>query len=72
MRLHVDRDADALYLRLDESKIIESEEVSPGVVLDFNAENQVVGVEILHLSKRAPNVDAGKLIFETTPGLAER
>ena len=72
MRLHVDRDADALYLRLDESKIIESEEVSPGVVLDFNAANQVVGVEILQLSKRAPNIDAGKLIFETTPVVAER
>ena len=63
---------DALYLRLDESKIIESEEVSPGVVLDFNAANQVVGVEILQLSKRAPNIDAGKLIFETTPVVAER
>jgi hypothetical protein len=32
MKLHVDRDADALYPRLDESKIIESEEVAPGVV----------------------------------------
>lgn len=67
MRLHVDQEADALYLRLDESKIIESEEVSPGVILDFNAENQVVGVEILHLSKRAPKLEVGKLIFETTP-----
>jgi len=47
MRLHVDRDADALYLRLDESKILESEEVAPGVVLDYNAENQVVGIEML-------------------------
>ena len=72
MRLHVDQEADALYLRLDESKIIESEEVSPGVVLDFNAEKQVVGVEILHLSKRAPNLEAGKLIFETTPVAAGR
>lgn len=65
MRLHVDQEADALYLRLDESKVVESEEVSPGVVLDFNAENQVVGVEILNLSSRA--IDAGKLVFETTP-----
>ena len=33
MTLHVDREADALYLRLDESKMIESEEeVAPGVV----------------------------------------
>ena len=29
MRLYVDKEADALYLRLDDSKIIESEEVSP-------------------------------------------
>ena len=49
MRLNVDREADALYLRLDDSKIIESEEVSPGVVLDFNEANEVVGIEMLHL-----------------------
>jgi uncharacterized protein YuzE len=67
MRLHVDQEADALYLRLDESKIVESEEVSPGVVLDFNADNQVVGVEILQLSRRAPRMEPGKLVFETTP-----
>ena len=70
MRLHVDPESDALYLRLDESKIIESEEVSPGVVLDFNAEKQVVGVEILHLSRRAPGLEIGKLVFETTPAAA--
>jgi uncharacterized protein YuzE len=56
MRLQVDKDADALYLRLDDSKIIESEEVSPGIVLDFNERNQVVGVEMLHLSKRTPKL----------------
>jgi uncharacterized protein YuzE len=36
VKLHIDKEADALHLRLDDSKIIESEEVSPGVVLDFN------------------------------------
>jgi uncharacterized protein YuzE len=72
MRLHVDQEADALYLRLDESVILESKEVSPGVVLDYNAENQVVGVEILHLSKRVPNLEPGKLVFETTPALARK
>jgi uncharacterized protein YuzE len=49
MTLKVDEKADALYLHLDDSSIIESEVVSPGVVLDFNADNQVVGVEILNL-----------------------
>ncbi len=65
MRLHVDKEADALYLRLDDSKIIESEEVSPGVVLDFNEINQVVGIEILNLSKRSPKLDLGELQYKT-------
>ena len=54
MKLKVDHEADALYLRLDDSRIVESEEVSPGVVLDYNEHEQVVGVEILGISKRAP------------------
>ena len=65
MKLHVDKEADALYLRLDDSKIIESEEVSPGVVLDFDQHNQVVGVEILHLSKRSPKLNLQELQRQT-------
>jgi len=65
MKLKVDRKADALYLRLDDSPIVESEEVSPGVVLDFNQQNQVVGIEMLNLSKRAPQLNAQALEFVT-------
>ena len=66
MKLHVDKEADALYLRLDDSTIIESEEVSPGVVLDYNDANEVVGVELLHLSKRSSTLNLSALQFETT------
>lgn len=52
MRLKVDKENDALYFRLDESAVLESEEVQPGVVLDFNKEGKVVGIEILNLSSR--------------------
>ncbi len=65
MKLKVDHAADALYLRLDDSKIIESEEVSPGVVLDYNEQDQVVGVEILDISKRAPDLNTRELQFQT-------
>ena len=65
MKLKIDEKTDALYLRLDDTKIIESEEVSPGVVLDFNEQNQVVGVEILHLSKRSPKLNLHELQFYT-------
>jgi uncharacterized protein YuzE len=57
MKLRYDESADALYLRLDDSKIIESEEVSPGIVLDYNANDQVVGIEVLQLKQRIPSVD---------------
>ena len=66
MKLHIDLEADALYLRLDDSKIIESEEVSPSVVLDFNEDNQVVGIEVLHLSRRSPQLNFQELQYQTT------
>lgn len=65
MKLHVDKEAAALYLRLDDSTVIESEEVSPGVVLDYNETNEVVGVEMLYLSKRSSNLNLSALKFET-------
>jgi len=52
MRLKIDRENDALYLRLDERAIVGSEEVQPGVILDFDENDTVVGVEILSLSTR--------------------
>ena len=65
MKLNVDKKADALYLRLDESRIVESEEVSPGVVLDYNESKEVGGVEMLHLSERSPGLNLSVLQFET-------
>jgi uncharacterized protein YuzE len=65
MRLKVDKDSDALYFRLDESPILESEEVQPGVILDFNVEGKVVGIEILQLSKRVNPENLKILQFET-------
>ena len=59
--MHLDKDADALYLRLDDSKIIESEEIAPGVIVDYARKNAVVGVKVLHLSKRASKSKVSKV-----------
>ena len=56
-KLHIDKEADALYLRFDDSTVVESEEVAPGIVFDYSEANQVAGVEMLHLSKRSPNLN---------------
>lgn len=65
MKLKIDHEADALYLTLDESIAVESEEVSPGIIVDYNSDNKVVGIEMLHLSKRTSKLDTGRLLFET-------
>ena len=64
MRVHFDEEADAVYLRLEESQIVESEEVQPGIVLDFNQSDQVVGVEILRVKERVPLANLKQIQFE--------
>ncbi len=64
MKMYYDKKADALYLRLDESKIIESEEVQPGIVLDYNADKQVIGVELLRVKDRVPSADLKQVLYE--------
>jgi len=65
MRLKVDKENDALYFRLDEAAIVESEEVEPGVILDFDKEGRVVGIEMLGLSTRTAPEKLRVLQFET-------
>ncbi|HFE53785.1 MAG TPA: DUF2283 domain-containing protein [Bacteroidetes bacterium] len=66
MRLRIDSKNDALYLRLDESAVVESEEIRPGVIVDYDEHDNVVGIEILGLSKRVPAETLRKLEFETS------
>ena len=53
MRIRYDEKVDALYVRLDESDVVESEEIKPGIILDFNAKNEVVGIEVLGAGRLA-------------------
>lgn len=64
MKVHIDELADALYLRLDESNIIDSVEVYPGIILDFNEDNQVVGIEVLNLKSKMPPTNLKKIQLE--------
>lgn len=64
MRLHYDEESDALYLRLDDSPIEGSDEVQPGIILDFNAAGQVVGIEVLGLKERVPGANLRQIQFE--------
>jgi len=64
MRIHFDETADAIYLRFDESEIVESEEVHSGIFLDFNERGECVGVEILRVKNRIPLANLKQMQFE--------
>ena len=64
MKFHYYRDTDSLYIELSDRVGADSQEVAPGVVLDFDAEGHVVGIDIDHASKI---VDLSKLEAEALP-----
>ncbi len=65
MRIKINKDSDTLYFRLDENSIVESEEVRPGVILDFDKNDKVVGVEFLGVSERATDAELSTMQFQT-------
>ncbi len=46
------QESNMLYIKLAEGESVESEEVADGIVLDFDADNKVIGIEIEDAAKR--------------------
>jgi len=58
--IRYDRVADAIYIRLRDEEVVESDEIAPGLIIDLNEKNEVVGIEVLWVSKR--ELDLTKLL----------
>jgi len=50
MRIRYDEQSDALYIRLREEEYYESDEIQEGLILDYDHEGKLIGVEILDAS----------------------
>jgi uncharacterized protein YuzE len=53
MKLEFDPEVDAAYLGLTDSTVEKPSEIQPGIIVDYDAEEQIIGIEILYVSKRA-------------------
>ena len=53
MKFNYYPETDSLYIDLSEKVSVDSQEVAPGVVLDFDAEGRLVGIDIDHASQIA-------------------
>ncbi|TFG04360.1 DUF2283 domain-containing protein [Candidatus Thorarchaeota archaeon] len=60
MQVEYDQVADAVYFRLRGEKVVESVEISDGVVVDYDAKGDICGIEILAFSKK--ELDLNRLV----------
>ena len=51
IQVSYDARADAIYIRLRQAKVDESDEVSAGVVVDYDRRGKPVGIEVLDASR---------------------
>ena len=70
MRVRVDQKTDAIYLTLTDRKIEASEEPTEGIIIDYDADGRVVGIEILDASKRSADPTALKHFSFELPSVA--
>lgn len=54
MKVKYDKQADVLYIQLNDAAIAESDEERKGIILDYASDGKIVGIEILNASKNLP------------------
>ena len=67
MKLNYFPETDSLYIDLSEKPSVESQEVSAGVVLDYDAEGNLAGIDIDHASRK---LDLRELVTSHIPVVA--
>lgn len=63
MKFKYDKDVYIIYITLTGQSVAESDEDKPGLIIDYDSDGNIVGMEILNASKRIP--DPNKLEIET-------
>ena len=65
MKAKYDVEVDVLRINWSDAKIEESDSVSSGVILDYDSQGNVIGIEILNASKKIQNFtsDDKKTVF---------
>lgn len=68
MKLKYYKETDSLYINLSETPSAESKEISEGVVLDYDVNGNLVGIDIDNATGK---VALDKLVVSSLPGSVE-
>jgi uncharacterized protein YuzE len=52
MKIKYDKELDVIYFSFQDKPVAESEEKKPGIILDYDLDGNIVGIEMLDASKK--------------------
>jgi len=61
MKITYDKEADALYIKLLECSVHETDEDKSGAIVDYAEDGSIIGIEILNASKKVAEIDKVEL-----------
>ena len=67
MKIEYSKKADAIYVYFKEDYVAKSKEIEDGVVIDFDKEGQLIGIEVLDVSQRYSLSDIVNVNIENLP-----
>ena len=70
MKIEYSKAADAIYVYFKEETVASSKEIEDGVVIDFDARGQLIGIEVLDVSQRFSLSDIVNVNIENLPAAA--
>ena len=69
MKLNYYKDTDSLYIDLSSKPSVDSREISEGIVLDYDADGNIVGIDIDNASRK---VDLSEVSLSKIPSEIKR
>ncbi len=62
MKIKYNKEVDVIYLQFSDNEVVESDEDKPGIILDYDIEGNIVGIEVLEASKKT--INPSSLVYE--------
>ena len=57
MKIEYSKEVDALYIKLRDAKIVDSEDLEEGITVDLDDKGHIVGIEILDAHEKVNRTD---------------
>ena len=52
MKIKYDKETDIVYIKFSDADVSESDENKPGIIIDYDADGNILGIEVLNASKK--------------------